>query len=52
MINSGEINQDYRAGKILAGEMKQMCIERATDWLSNLAEKRDETAHLVAQFFE
>ena len=35
----GEINQDYRAGKILAGEMKQMCIERATDWLSNLAEK-------------
>ena len=48
----GEINQDYRAGKILAGEMKQMCIERATDWLSNLAEKRDETAHLVEQFFE
>ena len=47
-----EINQDYRAGKILAGEMKQMCIERATDWLSNLAEKRDETAHLVYQFFE
>lgn len=48
----GEINQDYRAGKILAGEMKQMCIERATEWLSNLAEKRDETAHLVDQFFE
>lgn len=48
----GEINQDYRAGKILAGEMKQMCIERATDWLSNLAEKRDETAHLVERFFE
>lgn len=47
-----EINQDYRAGKILAGEMKQMCIERATDWLSNLAEKRDETAHLVDRFFE
>ena len=47
-----EINQNYRAGKILAGEMKQMCIERATDWLSNLAEKRDETAHLVEQFFE
>ena len=48
----GEVNQGYRAGKILAGEMKQMCIERATDWLSNLAEKRDETAHLVDQFFE
>lgn len=47
-----EINQGYRAGKILAGEMKQMCIERATEWLSNLAEKRDETAHLVSHFFE
>ena len=47
-----EINQSYRAGKILAGEMKQMCIERATEWLTNLAEKRDETAHLVSQFFE
>ena len=47
-----EINQNYRAGKILAGEMKQMCIERATDWLSNLSEKRDETANLVEQFFE
>ena len=47
-----EINQNYRAGKILAGEMKQMCIERATEWLTNLGEKRDETAHLVSQFFE
>ena len=47
-----EINQGYRAGKILAGEMKQMCIERATEWLSNLAEKRDETAHLIEKFFE
>ena len=47
-----EINQNYRAGKILAGEMKQMCIERATEWLTNLGEKRDESAHLVSQFFE
>ena len=47
-----EINQGYRAGKILAGEMKQMCIERATGWLSNLSEKRDETAHMIDRFFE
>ena len=47
-----EINQGYRAGKILAGEMKQMCIERATEWLSNLSEKRDETAHTIDRFFE
>ena len=47
-----EINQGYRAGKILAGEMKQMCIDRATEWLTNLSEKRDETAHTIDRFFE
>ena len=47
-----EINQGYRAGKILAGEMKQMCIERATEWITDLSEKRDETSHLVEKFFE
>ena len=47
-----EINQGYRAGKILAGEMKQMCIERATEWLTDLSEKRDETSHIVEKFFE
>ena len=47
-----EINNGYRSGKILAGEMKQLCIERATDWLTDLSEKRDETAHLVDKFFD
>ena len=47
-----EINQEYRAGKILAGEMKQLCIDRATEWLTELSEKRDETSHLVKDFFE
>ena len=47
-----EINQGYRSGKILAGEMKQLCIDRATKWLTELSEKRDETAHLVDKFFE
>ena len=47
-----QINEGYRSGKILANEMKQLCIERATEWLTNLSEKKDETAHLVANFFE
>jgi len=47
-----EINQGYRSGKILAGEMKQLCIDRATEWISELKEKRDSTTHLVKQFFE
>ena len=47
-----EINQGYRSGKILAGEMKQLCIERATEWLENISEKKDETSHLVERFVE
>ena len=47
-----EINRDYRAGKILAGEMKQLCIDRASEWLNNLSEMRDLTAHLIDQFFQ
>ena len=46
----GEINAGYRAGKILAGEMKQLCIDRETEWMSNLHEMRDQTAHLVTDF--
>ena len=45
-----EINNDYRSGKLLAGEMKQLCIDRALAWLGNLHEMRDQTAHLVKDF--
>ena len=45
-----EINSAYRAGKLLAGEMKQLCIDRAVDWLGQLHEMRDQTAHLVKDF--
>ena len=45
-----ELNSDYRSGKLLAGEMKQLCIERATVWLKELHEMRDQTSHLVEEF--
>ena len=44
------INSDYRAGKILAGEMKQLCIDRASEWIKDLNEKRDQSEHLVKEF--
>ena len=44
------INSDYRAGKILAGEMKQLCIDRASEWIKHLNEKRDQSEHLVKEF--
>ena len=45
-----ELAESYRAGSLLAGEMKQACLDRAEVWLSELAERRDETAHLVEAF--
>jgi len=44
------INSDYRAGKILAGEMKQLCIDRASEWIKDLNEKRDQSEHLIKEF--
>jgi len=45
-----EINSRYRAGDLLAGEMKKLCLERALEWMSNLQERKAETAHLVDEF--
>jgi len=35
------IARDYESGRLLAGEIKQICIDRATEWLTDLSEKRD-----------
>jgi tryptophanyl-tRNA synthetase len=45
-----ELNSDYRNGKILAGEMKQICVDKATEWMTNHIELRDQTSHLVGGF--
>lgn len=45
-----ELNSEYRNGKILAGEMKQICIDKATDWIGNHHELRAQTEHLVKEF--
>ena len=37
-----EIKGGYESGRILAGEIKQICIERASEWLTELKDKRDE----------
>jgi tryptophanyl-tRNA synthetase len=44
------INSQYSAGNILAGELKQLCIDRASEWLSELHEKRSQSEHLVTEF--
>jgi tryptophanyl-tRNA synthetase len=45
-----EIRNDYENGRILAGEMKQLCIDNATDWLNDLSEKRDEWSGKINEF--
>ena len=35
-----EIRRDYSSGQMLAGEIKRICIDKATEWLNELAEKR------------
>ena len=45
-----ETAASYRSGALLAGEMKQLCIERATAWLSNHQELKDQNAHLINDF--
>ena len=35
-----EIRREYSSGRMLAAEIKRICIGKATEWLDNLAEKR------------
>lgn len=36
-----EIRREYSSGRMLAAEIKKICIDKATEWLDNLAEKRN-----------
>ena len=35
---------------MLAGEVKQICIDRAAEWLSDLKQRRDQMEDTVADF--
>ncbi len=45
-----EIRRGYVAGDVLSGELKQMTIDKAATWLNELAELREQNAHLVEDF--
>ena len=45
-----EVRRSYVAGDLLSGELKMMTIEKATSWLTDLAEMREQNAHLVEEF--
>ena len=45
-----EIRRDYSSGRMLAGEIKQICIDKATEWLQDLDEKRNSIADVIEDF--
>ena len=45
-----QISSRYASGSILAGEMKQICIDRAEEWLSELAEKRTQWSDRLDEY--
>ena len=50
-MDSRELNEGYRSGKILAGEMKQICIDRATEWMQEHQELKQQNSHLVENIY-
>ena len=44
------IGRDYESGRILAGEIKQICIDRAAEWLTDLSEKRNQWTDQITDF--
>ena len=45
-----EVEAGYRAGEILTGQIKQICTDKASEYLTHLGEMRQQTAHLVDDF--
>ena len=45
-----EIKSDYESGRMLAGDVKKVCIDRATEWLNDLEEKRNQMENSVSDF--
>ena len=44
------IGRDYESGRLLAGEIKQICIDKAAEWLTELSEKRNQWSDRIGDF--
>lgn len=45
-----EIKSEYESGRMLAGEIKQVCIDKAWEWLQGLSERRDMWSDRLNEF--
>jgi len=46
------IKNEYVSGELLTGEMKTICIEKASEWMKNHHELKDQNQHLVKKFLK
>ena len=45
-----DVRRDYESGRLLAGEVKQLCIDGASEWLKDLKEKRQQWEGQLDEF--
>ena len=45
-----KIREEYVSGKLLTGEIKAICVEKATSWIEKHHELKDQNQHLVKEF--
>ena len=46
----GNIREEYMSGKLLTGEIKSICVEKATSWMKKHHELKDQKQHLIKDF--
>ena len=46
------IKNEYISGELLTGEIKSICVEKATAWMKNHHELKDQNQHLVKEFLK
>ena len=46
------IRNEYVSGDLLTGEIKSICVEKATTWMKNHHELKDQNQHLVKEFLK
>ncbi len=46
------IRNEYISGDLLTGEIKSICVEKATTWMKNHHELKDQNQHLVKEFLK
>ena len=45
-----DVRRDYQSGRLLAGDIKQICIDSASEWLIELKDKRDQWEGRLDEF--